>query len=95
MSTIIQFSDNSDETYVDQTQKVLAHTAVEERFRIVKETLLEQITNTFISRIRYMTIKTKGVGIDVYSSITLDCQTKTKHLFCEDCFARKTCKLAR
>jgi hypothetical protein len=55
----------------------------------------EQITNTFISRNGYITIKTKGAGINVYSNITVDCQTKARHLFCEDCFARKDCKVTR
>jgi len=42
-----------------------------------------------------ITIKNKGVGINVYSNITLDCQTKAKRLFCEDCLARRCCKIAR
>ena len=35
----------------------------------------------------------RGARIDVYSSITLACQTKEKNPVCEDCFARKTCRL--
>jgi hypothetical protein len=55
----------------------------------------EQVTNTFISSTEYVTIKTQGAGINVYRNITLECQTKVKQLFCEDCLARKDCKLAR
>jgi len=54
----------------------------------------EQITNTFIFRVQNV-ISKNGVGINMYSNITLDCQTKAKRLFCEDCLARKNCKVAR
>jgi hypothetical protein len=55
----------------------------------------EQITNTFIFGAGHVAIKTKGAWINVYSSITLDCQTKAKRLFCEDCLVHKNCKVAR
>jgi len=57
--------------------------------------IYEQITNTFISSTEHVNIKTKGAGKNVYRNITLDCQTKSKYPFCEDCFARKDCKVAR